>query len=55
MLKIRQFLMYCPSFLAERNTLLKKIAKINSNLNQIDAVATVALNLTLFVNLGCEF
>ena len=35
------FLLHCPNFLTERNTLLNKITNIDSNiLNQADATAT---------------
>ena len=35
------FLLHCPNFLAERNTLLNKITNIDSNiLNQADATVT---------------
>ena len=38
------FLLHCPNFLTERNTLLNKITNIDSNiLNQADATVTKAL------------
>ena len=43
------FLLHCPNFLNERNTLLNKITNIDSNiLNQFDASITKTL---LFCNL----
>ena len=43
------FLLQCPNFLTERNTLLNKITNIDSNiLNQFDATITKTL---LFCNL----
>ena len=38
------FLLHCPNFLTERNTLLNKIANIDNNiLNQVDATITKTL------------
>ena len=43
-LKICHFLLHCPNFLTERNTLLNKITNIDSNiLNQADATVAKAL------------
>ena len=38
------FLLHCPNFLTERNTLLKKITNTDGrNLNQADAAVTTTL------------
>ena len=45
------FLLHCPNFLTERNTLLNKITNIDSNiLNQADATITKTLGNSKYSN-----
>ena len=45
------FLLHCPNFLTERNTLLNKITNIDSNiLNQADATKTLLFSNSKYSN-----